>query len=76
MEHDDLFGISVASLGDVDGDGIVDMAVGAYRDDDGADPRGAVYVLTLNTNGSGKAFQKISDTEVGYTATFDNAKGE
>ena len=30
------FGTSLAALGDWDGDGIPDMAVGAYEDDDGS----------------------------------------
>ncbi|MCP4308490.1 MAG: DUF5011 domain-containing protein, partial [bacterium] len=34
-------------MGDVDGDGIVDIAVGAFADDDGGSDRGAVYVLNL-----------------------------
>ena len=31
----DVFGSSVASLGDLDGDGIGDLAVGAFLDDTG-----------------------------------------
>ena len=54
------FGRSVAALGDVDGDGITDIAVGAYRDDtDGAD-RGALHVLLLNANGTVKQSTKIA----------------
>ncbi len=41
----DNFGWSVASLGDLDGDGVGDMAVGAYRDDTNGTNRGAVSVL-------------------------------
>ncbi|GAG16614.1 unnamed protein product, partial [marine sediment metagenome] len=44
----DRFGGSVAWLGDVDGDGVGDVAVGAYNDDTGGYNRGAVYVLFLN----------------------------
>ena len=39
-----LFGTSVASLGDVDGDGVVDLAVGAPYDDDGGSSTGAVQM--------------------------------
>ncbi len=63
LDGDDYFGNSVASIGDLDGDGITDIAVGAHGDDDGGSGRGAVYLLLMNINGSVKSSQKISDTE-------------
>ena len=68
----DYFGSSVASLGDLDGDGVGDLAVGAVSDDDGGTGRGAVWVLFLNTNGTVKSHQKISDTEGGFTGILDD----
>ncbi|MHC4108331.1 MAG: hypothetical protein ACYSTY_09640, partial [Planctomycetota bacterium] len=65
------FGHSAASLGDLDGDGVSDMAVGAP----GAVwiPRpGAVWVLFLNTDGTVKSHQEISDTEGGFTGALDD----
>ena len=42
------FGDSVANIGDLDGDGVNDLAVGAKRDDaSGGNDRGAVYILSL-----------------------------
>ncbi len=69
--HDD-FGVSVASLGDLDGDGVSDLAVGAWHDRDGGHRRGAVWVLFLNTDGTVKAQQKISDTKGGFTGALDD----
>ncbi len=66
------FGISVAALGDLDGDGVVDLAVGADGDDDGGGDRGSVWVLFLATDGTVKARQKISDREGGFTGTLRN----
>ena len=60
IEADDWFGYSVATLGDVDGDGATDLAVGARQDDDGAINAGAVYVLSLELDGSVKNAKKIS----------------
>jgi hypothetical protein len=63
----DDFGSSVAQIGDLDGDGVNDLAVGEKSDDDGglnsSADRGAVWVLFMNTNGTVKSEQKISDTE-------------
>ena len=68
----ELFGVSVSSLGDLDGDGIVDLAVGAWHDDDGGTNRGAVWILFLNTNGTVKAHQKISNLQGNFTGILSN----
>ena len=50
----------MSSLGDLDGDGVIDLAVGAFQDDTGGTSRGAVHVLFLNSNGTVKSSQKIA----------------
>ena len=45
---DDQFGASVASLGDLDGDLVPDLVVGAPKDDDGGTNKGALYLLFLD----------------------------
>jgi cysteine-rich repeat protein len=44
----DFFGSAAISPRDLDGDGIVDLVVGARRDDDGALNTGAIWVLFLD----------------------------
>jgi len=62
----DVFGEFIASIGDIDGDGIPDIAVGAQRDDDGSiTDSGAVYIMFMNSNRTAKGYQKISATEGG-----------
>jgi FG-GAP repeat protein/VCBS repeat protein len=56
------FGASVAAIGDVDGDGIGDLAVGAPGSDDGGTDRGAVWILFLALDGTVDTHQKISRT--------------
>ncbi|MCP3915013.1 MAG: hypothetical protein GY711_05620, partial [bacterium] len=62
----DFFGQEVTGIGDLDDDGIEDIAVGAFRDDDGAPNAGAIYVILMNFDGSVKAEQKISATSGGF----------
>ena len=72
LDHDDKFGVSLAALGDLDDDGVVDVAVGASGDDDGGLDRGAVWILFLNVDGTVKAEQKISSTAGGFTGPLLN----
>ncbi len=65
LEIGDQFGNAVAGIGDLDGDEVPDLVVGADGDDDGGVDRGAVYVLFMNSNGTVKAEQKISSTDGG-----------
>jgi len=72
IDQADLFGYSLAALGDVDGDGVVDLAVGAPGDDDSwpgiADwNRGAVWILFLRPDGTVKAHTKLSASSGGFT---------
>lgn len=64
----DQFGTAVAPLGDLDGDGIPDLAVSAERDDTGNTYAGAVYVLFLNADGTVKSHQKIASETGGGPA--------
>ncbi|MFC1879190.1 integrin alpha [Chloroflexota bacterium] len=56
----DYFGRSAAAIGDLDGDGVQDLAVGAYGDDTGGSLRGAVYVLFMNANGTVREHEKMA----------------
>lgn len=66
LRNGDQFGRSVAPLGDLDLDGVVDLAVGAHGDDDGGSERGAVHVLFLTPSGTVKGAQKISSLAGGF----------
>ncbi len=72
LDNNDVFGSSIADLGDMDGDGVPDIAVSAPQDDDGGGGRGAVYILFLNADGTVKAEQKISDLEGSFDGVLGN----
>ncbi|MFH0893311.1 MAG: T9SS type A sorting domain-containing protein [Bacteroidota bacterium] len=62
-----LFGYSLGTLGDLDGDGIPDLVVGSWTDDEGAYNEGAIWILFLYANGSVKSYQKINSVQGNFT---------
>gem|GEM_PF-7107889 len=62
LSFDDAFGSSIANMGDLDGDGYDDLAVGAIFDDAGGSNRGAVHVLFMDEDGAVKSAVEINDS--------------
>ena len=58
----DNFGSSIVDIGDLDGDGVNDLAVGAGKDDEGGSARGAVHIMFMNTDGSVDSTVEINDS--------------
>jgi hypothetical protein len=73
LANSDFWGNSVASIGDLDNDGVNDLAAGAPNDDTGNTDRGAVYVLFMNTDGTAKSSTKIADNTGGFSVTLTNS---
>ena len=61
FEDDDSFGRSVANIGDLDGDGVNDLAVGADKDNAGGANRGTIHIIHMNTDGSVKSTVEINN---------------
>jgi hypothetical protein len=70
LSNYDSFGTSIANLGDMDNDGVTDLAVGAFADNDGGTKHGAVWVLFMNGNGTVSSYQKISDTQGSFAGVL------
>jgi len=62
LTNSDSFGVSVANIGDLNGDGVNDIAVGANQDDDGGTDRGAIHIMFMNTDGTIDSTVEINDS--------------
>ncbi len=70
LEPGDRFSRDHDQAGDINGDGIIDLVIGARSDDDGANDAGAVYIAFLNSNGTVQSNQKISMLEGRFNETL------
>ncbi len=75
LENNDKFGVSVTGIGDLNGDGVEDIAVGALGDDEAATEAGAVWILFMNSNGTVSGFSKISDLFTSTGSTLQEYSG-
>lgn len=57
LKDKSAFGSSLASMGDMDGDGVPDIAIGAWSY---SHQRGAIFFLYLNADGSVKTYKQVS----------------
>lgn len=64
LDNEHRFGKSVAALGDIDGDGVLDMAVGGHGN--GGRNRGVAWLLQNNRTGSIKGFTEITSGKSGF----------
>jgi len=72
LTNGDEFGAAVACIGDVDGDGTDDLAVGAQFDNDGGPDRGSVWILFMNPDGTVAGQTRLSDTVGGDMPQLDD----
>ena len=70
--NDSRFGVSVADLGDFDGDGVRDLLVGSHRANIGGAERGAVWILLLNADGTVREHREINSLAGNFTGPLDD----
>jgi len=66
----DAFGYDIYSRGDLDGDKIEDLIVGAFNDDESATNGGAIYFLLLNSDDTLKDVYKLSNSNLSSNDSF------
>ena len=66
----DHFGISLARLADMDGDGVDEVAVGAPYDNGLGVDRGALWILSISRQGSVRWHQKVGERSGGAQLTL------
>ncbi|MEW8064282.1 MAG: integrin alpha [Candidatus Thiodiazotropha sp.] len=66
LDDEDHFGTAVTEIGDLNGDGVTDLAVGVSGDDDGGPERGAVWILFLNADGTVDSKKRISQNRASF----------
>ncbi len=69
----DMFGGALAAIGDLNGDGIPDVAAGAPGDDEGAADSGAVWILFLKADGTLLDRRKIGELSGGFAGGLSAA---
>jgi hypothetical protein len=72
LGNGDRFGTSITAIGDLDGDGRSELAVGAPKDNDSGSDAGAVWILSLNADGTVKSEQKINEMMGGFSGVLDD----
>jgi hypothetical protein len=75
LELGGLFGSSLVALGDLDGDGAADLAVGAQRTTAGSTARGALHIVSLAL-AAGFRVSSWTPTDWGFTAQFSGTFDE
>lgn len=68
----DLAGSALARVGDLDGDGHEDLAVGLPRANDGGLDRGAIEIVFLDADANVTGTARISDTQGGLVAPLSD----
>ena len=71
LDNDDRFGSAIAAIGDMNDDGITDLAVGAPNDDDGSSDAGAIWILLMSTDGRVDGWQKVSASAGGFNGKLN-----
>jgi hypothetical protein len=72
LDEYDQFGFAIANIGDLEVDGVTDLAVGAPFDDDNGENRGAVWILFMDSDGDVDTHQKISDDAGDFAGELDD----
>lgn len=70
LNNSTYFGFSIANLGDIDGNGYDDIAVGAPLQNTSSSDNGSVYIILLEKDGAIKSLSRINDSHFFITRSL------
>jgi hypothetical protein len=71
----DRWGVASLAVGDLDGDGVTDLAVGSQHDGYGPLSGGSVWILFMAADGTVRSHTKIGSGQGGFTGALSGADG-
>jgi len=75
VDYEDSIGHDLSVVDDLDGDGIVELAVSSASHDGHGYDRGAVWIVFLGADGEARQVRKFGDQSGGLTATLVDHEG-
>lgn len=75
LGSNDGFGFSLANLGDISGDGTIELAIGSPFLTNQSVDDGAVWILSIDTSGMVSSHLKISSKTNGFNRSLDGGEG-
>lgn len=71
VEPEDRFFSTFQAIGDLDGDGLTEIGIGAFEDDDNGPNSGAFWIIFLNPDLTVRHYQKITENQGGFTGDIE-----
>ncbi len=74
IHYDDAVGHEIASLPDLDGDGVPEVALSSGSDDQHGYDRGSVRVLFLDATGEPRRVERVTQGSAGFSAALNDGE--
>lgn len=72
LHENEFFGVTLANMGDINNDGVNDLAVGAHQSNRGGNNQGAVYILLLKKDGTVGSSTAVHSLHENFSETIQD----